>query len=141
MKYLRRFDEGKEIFLPFSQQELDELKDLCEARLIYLLDEGFRLKVREVHNSNTSIDNYVAIGIGKGLGAFGDGTFTWFDVKDFVIPLVEQILNKYLFVNIKLYSLPEEKVVKVEDIIQDKIDDNCVLWGGIVFEIAKYGKM
>ena len=30
MKHLRGFDEGKAIFLPFSQQELDELKDLCE---------------------------------------------------------------------------------------------------------------
>jgi hypothetical protein len=67
----------------------DDLEIFCEENLAYLLDEGFKVKVRKEYKE-------VKIEIHKFY--FPNWTkFTWNDVKDDLIPFLEVLREKYSF--------------------------------------------
>lgn len=83
MKYLRKIFESN-----FTEKEVDELKDLCEGSLVYLLDEDFHIRVRHSNKRKERI----RIEIYKGELAFPK-PFNWNDIDDYFITFY-QILSK-----------------------------------------------
>jgi hypothetical protein len=82
MRYLRKFNES-------ADGGFSDFKKFCEDSLAYLIDDGFRVKV-------DAEDNTLSILIHK--FSFPNWTnFTWDDVKDDVIPLLELLKEKYYF--------------------------------------------
>jgi hypothetical protein len=82
MRYLRKFNES-------TDGGFSDFKKFCEDSLAYLIDDGFRVKV-------DAEDITLSILIHK--FSFPNWTkFTWDDVKDDVIPLLEVLKEKYYF--------------------------------------------
>lgn len=82
MRYLRKFNES-------TDGGFSDFKKFCEDSLAYLIDDGFRVKV-------DAEDDTLSILIHK--FSFPNWTnFTWDDVKDDVIPLLEVLKEKYYF--------------------------------------------
>jgi len=82
MRYLRKFNES-------TDGGFSDFKKFCEYSLAYLIDDGFRVKV-------DAEDDTLSILIHK--FSFPNWTnFTWDDVKDDVIPLLEVLKEKYYF--------------------------------------------
>jgi hypothetical protein len=78
MKHLRRYNESI---------DHDELKDFVEDCLAYLLDEGFNVFIPK---SNFIMHGSVAIWL-----ALKSNGFTWDDIKDYYIPLLKLLSNRY----------------------------------------------
>jgi hypothetical protein len=74
MKYLKPFNESKEIFV-------EELKDFCETNLAYLLDEGGKVQVYTFEN-----ETLLHIDINNS---------TWSNIKDHMIPFLIRLKNNY----------------------------------------------
>ena len=82
MRYLRKFNES-------TDGGFSDFTKFCEYSLAYLIDDGFRVKV-------DAEDITLSILIHK--FSFPNWTnFTWDDVKDDVIPLLEVLKEKYYF--------------------------------------------
>jgi hypothetical protein len=88
MKHLKMFNESL---------DKDELKDFVESCLAYLLDEGFHVYIpRGLSDDDTAsiwlgLSNKYAVSrtMGKSNG------FTWDDIKDYYIPLLKLLSNRY----------------------------------------------
>lgn len=99
MRYLKRFNEGLQL------KEVEELMDFAENCLAFLLDEGFQLELvdRYSHDPNDpSFDEnteYYWIDL---YGPINDEdntrNFSWDEVKDYYIPFISLINNRYRLV-------------------------------------------
>lgn len=84
MKHLKMFNESL---------DKDELKDFVESCLAYLLDEGFHVFIPEMKTIN---DGTAAIWLGlSNKYAVKSNGFTWDDIKDYYIPLLKLLSNRY----------------------------------------------
>ena len=81
MKHLRRYNESI---------DKDELKDFVESCLAYLLDEGFHVFI-----PRQSDDDTTAIWLGLNYRMNAVKSFTWDDIKDYYIPLLKLLSNRY----------------------------------------------
>lgn len=82
MKHLRSFNESI---------DQDELKDFVESCLAYLLDEGFNVFI-----PRSSGDDSVAIWLAISNQYSDNSTsFTWGQIKDYYIPLLKLLSNRY----------------------------------------------
>ena len=82
MKHLKMFNESI---------DKDELADFVESCLAYLLDEGFRIFIPRGSEDDTtaiwlSLSNQYAV---------KSNAFTWDDIKDYYIPLLKLLSNRY----------------------------------------------
>lgn len=83
MKHLRSFNESI---------DHDELKDFVESCLAYLLDEGFHVFIpRASLNDGTTA---IWLGLSNQYAVKSNG-FTWDDIKDYYIPLLKLLSNRY----------------------------------------------
>lgn len=82
MKHLRSFNESI---------DQDELKDFVESCLAYLLDEGFHVFIPRA----SSDDGSTAIWLGLNYRMNAVKSFTWDDIKDYYIPLLKLLSNRY----------------------------------------------
>lgn len=85
MKHLKMFNESI---------DKDELTDFVESCLAYLLDEGFRIFIPRGSEDDTtaiwlSLSNQYAL---------KSDAFTWDDIKDYYIPLLKLLSNRYQIV-------------------------------------------
>lgn len=101
MKYLRKL---------FESFNLDSIRDLCEPRLAYLLDEGFDLDIEYLEACYVSVgagykryDNVVVVRFNR-INADQENVhdifhnrevFEWEEIKDHFIPFLQTIRNKY----------------------------------------------
>lgn len=115
MRYLRKFNES-------TDGGFSDFKKFCEDSLAYLIDDGFRVKV-------DTEDITLSILIHK--FSFPNWTnFTWDDVKDDIIPLLEVLKEKYsFFENIKFVSEDQHHnnfylEYKYDDVINDSFTLN-----------------
>jgi hypothetical protein len=133
MKYLRRFNEG------LSSNEYDELKEFCENCLAYLLDDGFEVKFsdRLGNDENDSsflvdsdyfwVDLYGSQDDESNWNLFRDSiNYSWDEVKDYYIPFIKLINNKYKLVSKKIYFKiadveNEFHNFSIEEVINDRI--------------------
>lgn len=85
MKHLRRFNESK----------YDELNDLVEGSLAYLLDEGYEFNIRaERYGKN---NRFIFL-------LYKDYQFmNWKDIKDYFIPFLERLKDKCKIIELPLY--------------------------------------
>jgi hypothetical protein len=82
MKHLRSFNESI---------DHDELKDFVESCLAYLLDEGFHVFIPRASLD----DGTTAIWLGLNYRENKSNAFTWDDIKDYYIPLLKLLSNRY----------------------------------------------
>ena len=88
MKHLKRFNESFE-----QQMAREELKDFCENHLVYLLDDGYEIYVKEDRDSLL-----FALTIPSDMSTEEDpdaGEFKWNDIKDHFIPFLIHLNNNY----------------------------------------------
>jgi hypothetical protein len=83
MKHLKRYNE--------SIDDHDELKDFVESCLAYLLDEGFHVFIPRASLD----DGTTAIWLGLNYRENKSNAFTWDDIKDYYIPLLKLLSNRY----------------------------------------------
>jgi len=68
-----------------SSNNIDEIKDLAESSLVYLLDEGFKLEYYP------GVGQEIAIKL-----VAKEGGVKWDDIKDYFIPFLERLQNDYI---------------------------------------------
>ena len=84
MKYLRKFNEGVSV---------EDLQDFCESTLAYLIDEGFTIKVMGADDIRSRLPRgQFTIWLRKDNGR---EFFKWDDVKDYYIPFLQLLSNRY----------------------------------------------
>jgi len=82
MKHLRKFNESI---------DRNELEDFVESCLAYLLDEGFNVFI-----PRSSGDDSVAIWLAiSNQYSTNSTSFTWDQIKDYYIPLLKLLSNRY----------------------------------------------
>jgi hypothetical protein len=92
MKHLRRFNESI---------NRDELKDFVEDCLVSLLDEGFHVFIPRVLLDGDSVaiwlshSNQVVSLRNTGTLPYAKDYFTWDQIKDYYIPLLKLLSNRY----------------------------------------------
>lgn len=91
MNTLKRFNEN------LSHDEINDLKDLCDAHFAYLYDEGYIVNVENKvdefgHDGRVKIP-YTHIDFRKGNES--SDAFTWSDIKDYFIPFAENLYSEY----------------------------------------------
>jgi hypothetical protein len=102
MKYLRKF---------FESFNLDSVKDLCETRLAYLLDEGFDVDIEYLPacyvsvggNTHKRYENVVVVRFNKLSNTeqqlydiySNREVFEWEEIKDHFIPFLQTVKNTY----------------------------------------------
>lgn len=80
MRYIKSFRITES-----SNQYIDEVKDLAESSLVYLLDEGFKLEYYP------GVGQEIAIKL-----VAKEGGVKWDDIKDYFIPFLERLQNDYI---------------------------------------------
>lgn len=84
MRYLRKFNEGV---------SAEDIRDFCESSFAYLMDEGFNIKIF------SSDDPYTSLPKGQfNIWLQKDNAksfFKWDDVKDYYIPFLQLLDNRY----------------------------------------------
>ena len=128
MKHLKPFNED-------IINRKDELKDLCEDCLAYLLDEGYSFHIYDVYTTPAEIPAYIVW-----FNRFYNNRYNeykWDDIKEYYIPFLK-LLNKYYNVigfnevpetlmnkSIRI-NLPDNKSqdFEFEDFIGDTFDQN-----------------
>ena len=102
MKYLKRIFEKSDN----SAKSLDEVLDFCEGSLAYLLDEGWKLDVKQVDGSNRIWYN-VLISSEEGADLS--------DIADYIIPFLTRLVDNYgLYSSDRNWTWSEEKpVIKI----------------------------
>lgn len=88
MRYLKRYNEnvGEE-----------DLRDFCESSLAYLMDEGFTIKIygqRTLPYSSLPKGQF-NVWLQKNNGFTLNEFFKWDDVKDYYIPFLQLLSNRY----------------------------------------------
>jgi hypothetical protein len=133
MKHLRKFNEG----LSFS--EFNELKEFTENCLVYLLDKDFEVKFsdrlgNDESDSSFLVDSdYFWIDLcgpkddESNWSLFRDSIdYSWDEVKDYYIPFIKLINNKYKLVSKIIYfkiadAENEFHNFNIEEVINDRI--------------------
>jgi regulator of sigma D len=117
MKYIRKFNEGKNI--------TDELKEFCSENLAYLIDGGFHI----LYSTGFIMqDYYTGISINKMVDN-SYKIFNWHDIRDDVIPFFDILSRKYIVSDITFsllgnrFRLKKDIFVKLDDIIGDNLED------------------
>jgi hypothetical protein len=105
MKYLKRIFEKSDN----SAKSLDEVLDFCEGSLAYLLDDGWKLDVKQVDGSNRIWYNVL---ISSEEGA------DFSDIADYIIPFLTRLVDSYnLFSSNRDWSWDQERpLVKITNI-------------------------
>lgn len=85
MKYIKRIFESTD----FTHDEVEQLKDLCDGALAYLLDEDFHIRV-----SNKYSKENIRIEIYKG-ELTSPKAFNWDDVSDYFISFYNILSKNY----------------------------------------------
>jgi len=99
MKYLRKIFEKSDNVA----KDLDEVLDFCEGSLAYLLDEGWKLDVKQVDGSNRIWYN-VLISSEEGADLS--------DIADYIIPFLTRLVDNYdLYSSDRNWSWNQEKPV------------------------------
>lgn len=84
MKYLRKFNEG------VSEEDI---RDFCESSFAYLMDEGFTIKIfSNSQHFSTLRPGVFNIWLQKDNAK---SFFKWDDVKDYYIPFLQLLDNRY----------------------------------------------
>lgn len=84
MKHLKRFNEG------VTQEDL---QDFCESSLAYLMDESFNVTIRGGDDPRArATTGQFGIFLAKNNGR---EFFKWDDVKDYYIPFLQLLSNRY----------------------------------------------
>lgn len=97
MKYLRKIFENSYNVA----KDLDEVLDFCEGSLAYLLDEGWKLDVKQVDGSNRIWYN-VTITNEEGADLS--------DIADYIIPFLTRLVDNYdLYSSDRNWTWGEEK--------------------------------
>lgn len=119
MRYLLEFNPYKD---NLSKKNILDLKDFCNGYLVYLLDDGYIVKVHQVSKLGTSNIGITQITITN--GEFHDRKdFRWEDVKDYMIPFFVGLSKSY---NIKKLSFLK-RVNRVNILIDDTIIDDAMI--------------
>jgi len=129
MKYLKKFNESKKI-----ENELAELAEFTNNCLIQLIDEGYEVTYRYFDHNGYATCYTISI------SAYGNDyfvneeeedidkypTFNYNDVKDYFIPYIILLTDKYNIDHVTLNVKGNSTIVSVEDIIDDKLDFNII---------------
>ena len=133
MKHLKRFNEG------LSSNEFSELKEFSENCFAYLLDEGFEVKFSDrlgndeddssflVDSDYFWVDLYGSQDDESNWNLFRDSiNYSWDEVKDYYIPFIKLINNKYKLVSkiiyFKIADVENEfHNFNIEEVINDRI--------------------
>ena len=91
MKHLKMFKESVDnVIIPkLYGEEVDELKDLCDNSLVYLLDDGYRIDI-----FSGAVVTTVSLILPDNSGGL-EKDFYWDDVKDYYIPLLQILSRRY----------------------------------------------
>lgn len=99
MRYLKRFNEGLQL------KEAEELMDFAENCLAFLLDEGFQLELVDRYGRDPNDPSFDEDTEYYWIDLYGpindeDNTrnFNWDEVKDYYIPFISLINNRYRLV-------------------------------------------
>lgn len=107
MKYLKPFYEN-------NGRSKEELQDLCEGSLAYLLDEGFVVDVEYTDYINPNIK---LIKISKPNTEGPTYNFSWNEIKDYFIPFIQRLLStEELYTNIAIKTGIMFKYIKPKHI-------------------------
>ena len=88
MRYLKSFNES-------VKSSTDEVKDFAEDCLAYLLDDGFEITGHHMAHDDKQIVIWIdKPGPNKGQIKTRIG-FEWDDIKDYYIPFVQLLANRY----------------------------------------------
>lgn len=118
MKYLKTWTLLERI-------DIDVVKDLCDASFANLYDEGFRVLPLD---GNFRVDRQTIVKLVKGDNENIE-PFTWSEVKDYYIPFLQLISNRYDFVSFTRYNKDIDNVrieyvdwkyYSYEDLINEK---------------------
>ena len=122
MRYIKYF----RITESSNQQYIDEVKDLADSSLVYLLDDGFKLEYYPGVGQEIAI-KFVA----------KEGGVKWGDIKDYFIPFLERLQNDYIVqertlvqfndVTIK-YSSSDSMNVAITTLVRDYSEVNPDWW-------------
>ena len=120
MKYIKLFEEKWE-------QPGEELLDFSIDNLVYLMDDGFKIKIED----ETS-DQYDAIRIRKGErpfdGPFDKLGFNWEEVKDIFLPFFIRLDRKYEVMVITFFtknlgssvSFTKDGYAKIQELLDEE---------------------
>lgn len=133
MKFLKLFNEHTEQFID-NQDQLEAIKELGEARFAYLSDD-YNFVFRAVLSKPDSI--LIALYINEFTEERVRPNFNWFDVKDYFIPFIQNLLSEGFEINYVPkgknkrgisfnYSSDHTKGILVEDILEDKVEDQTI---------------
>jgi hypothetical protein len=121
MKYLKKFNEK------LNLKDRTELLDFCETTLAYLIDERFSIDC-----TFTNVrDGVIKIDLEKVDGFNQRSSFLWDDVKDYYIPFLQLLNNRYDIIpygnrtknNVCFDTFFHEAYFSVEDVIADRVRD------------------
>ena len=126
MIYVKLFEKFIE---NLTNEEINKLKDLCDAHFAYLYDDNYianvENKVSEFGHDGRIKKPYTHIDIRK----LDESTFTWSDIKDYFIPFTNHLHSEYPLARITFRK--KEIIVgwvyqdyNIEDILEDNIKDN-----------------
>jgi len=117
-----------------NQDQLEAIKELGEARFAYLSDD-YNFVFRAVLSKPDSI--LIALYINEFTEERVRPNFNWFDVKDYFIPFMQNLLSAGFEINYVPkgknergisfnYSSDHTKGILVEDILEDKVEDQTI---------------
>lgn len=112
MKYLKIFEDYENN----NTKSLDDVQEFCNLNLSYLLDDDFKIITNNVEHQEY---NDIHINISK----LDDSKFTWNDVKDYIIPFIEIIDNKYhLENNIVFIDIEYDIIIHtIDEVLNDDV--------------------
>lgn len=134
MKYLYKFNENNED--KNSSSSLEEIKNLCNSNLAYLMDEGFKLDFLIRKNRiGDKVHKTVRILLNKDGGtSYNPNLFKWNDIKDDFIPSIIMLSEKYKLLTLSKnkdicinFLEKKDKYFSIEDILEDNIPDSSIL--------------
>lgn len=131
MKYLRKFNESI---------DNDQLTDLCDMCLAYLMDDGYEYNIKGfswLHTRVIYFDNKQIENKSKYWPYRNENIFKWDDIKDHFIPFLEMLSKDYKIREVSMDVLREyekgtnveqktfmERTGSVNTLIKDRLDDN-----------------
>lgn len=142
MKYLKLFNESI---------DKENLKDLCDMCLAYLMDDDYEYKIQEwnwldykvIYFDNKSIENK-----SKYWPYRNENIFKWVDIKDHFIPFLEMLSRQYRIKDVKMDVIGEyengtnvEQRTFIESYISslttDRLDDDTEIKNIEIFVAEK----